>query len=350
MPEGVLIDGSAGDQGGQVVRTALALSALTGRAVRLVRIRAGRPTPGLTPDLLVTIRALANCCAARIGGATEGSSDLAFLPGALRPLEELRIHLDGAEPATLALQAVAVPLSTASGSSRVLLSGGTHVPKSPTTDFLESDWIPAMEAAGLPLSIKLRSAGYLPDGNGELIALIPGNGSPRALHRPVRGNLKVVQGIAWVTNVPVDVGERLAREARRQLRRSGVAVRVDVETRPGRGQGAGIHVVAVTEDGYRTGFSMIADRTRPAERTARGVVNELFSWLDTGAALNGSLAEQILTPLALATGPSTFTTSRVTAHLRAVAGVIQKFLPARISVRGEEGSTGEIRVEPGPAR
>jgi RNA 3'-terminal phosphate cyclase len=91
---------------------------------------------------------------------------------------------------------------------------------------------------------------------------------------------------------------------------------------------------------------MIADRTRPAERTARGAANELFAWLDTGAAVSGPLADQLLLPLSLANGPSDFTTSRVTEHLLRVVDVIRRFLPVRISIEGETGGTGKIRIEP----
>lgn len=347
MGDVVVIDGSRGEGGGQILRTALSLSAITGRPFRISAIRAGRPKPGLRPQHLAAAKAVGMICGAKAAGAAPGSTELYFQPDALRP-GPIRLDIGTAGSVALVLQAVAVPLGLADGPSRITLAGGTHVPGSPTVDFLLSDWRPAMEEFGFTLRLRCGRPGFFPAGGGELLALVAGGARPRPLERRFRGNLRVVQGRAFVSLLPREIAERMAREARRNLRRTGVSVRVDVEEYDGAGPGAGIHLEAVLEDGRRIGFSALGDRGRQAEWVARDAVNAFFEWIDSGAAVNGHLADQILLPLALADGPSVFTACPLTRHLVTNAEVIHRFLPARIRVSGRIGEAGEIRIDPGP--
>lgn len=345
MSDGILIDGSMGEGGGQVLRTALTLSVLTGKPARLIRIRGKRTQPGLRAEHLAAIRAAAGISGARVGGAEPGSLDLLFVPDRVRPVE-IREEVGTAGATSLVLQTVALPLALAHGPSRVRLRGGTHVPRSPTFDMLESDWIPAMTEMGIPLNVRLNRTGYAPSGGGEILALIPGACRPRPLHRKVRGNLRSVRGTAWVTKLGTHHAERMGRESRRQLRRAGVAARVDVETRSGSSPASGIHLTALMEGEERIGFSALGDKGLSSERVARAATNAFFDWLDSGAGTPPHLADQILVPLAIADGPSVYTTSRVTKHLLTTVVAIRQFLPARIEVEGREGEPGEVRVVP----
>ncbi len=347
MTEPVFIDGSRGEGGGQILRTALSLSAVTGRPVRVGNIRAGRPQPGLRPQHLAAVKAAGMACGAKAGGATVGSTDLLFVPDRVRA-GDIEIAIGTAGAVSLVLQTVSVPLSLADGPSRVVLTGGTHVPWSPTVDFLLTDYLPAMEEIGVPLGVRSRQCGYFPAGGGDLTALIPGGARPRPLNRRFRDNLQTIRGRAFVSRLSLDVAERIAREARRHLRRAGVAVRVDIEERPSPGVGAGLHLEAVLESGRSAGFSALGERTKPAEVVAREAVNDLFEWLDSGAAVSKHLADQILLPLALAEEPSVFTTCPVTRHLVTNAEVMRRFLPARVEIDGEPGTRGEVRVTPAP--
>ena len=291
------------------------------------------------------MKAAGLACGAKAAGAAIGSTDLYFVPGPLQPAT-IELEIQTAGSVALVLQTVAVPLSLGAGPSRVALTGGTHVPWSPTVDFLQTDYLPAMQEMGFPISVRSRLSGYFPAGGGDLLALIPGNARPRPFSRRFRGNLQTIRGRAFVSGIPADFSEAMAREARRHLRRAGVAVRIDSEDRPGWGHGAGIHLEAVLEDGTRAGFSALGERTRAPEYVAREAVNLLFEWLDSGAAVSKHLADQILLPLALAAEPSEYTTFPVTQHLLTNAEVIQRFLPARIKISGEVGGRGEVTVSP----
>jgi RNA 3'-terminal phosphate cyclase (ATP) len=345
MTDAIAIDGSRGEGGGQVLRTALALSAFTGRPTRIDRIRAGRPQPGLRPQHLAAVKAAGMACGARAAGAAVGSTELYFVPTELRPAE-IDIEIGTAGSVALVLQTVALPLSLARGPSRVALRGGTHVPWSPTLDFLFTDWGPAMQSFGLPISLHSGQCGYFPAGGGDLLALIPGGGKVQPFNRRFRGNLQTIRGRAFSSCLSNDIAERIAREARRHLRRAGVAVRIDAEDRPANGQGAGIHLEAILEDGTRAGFSSLGDRDRSEEIVARAAVNDLFEWLDSGAAVSKHLADQILLPLVFASEPSSFTVSPVTKHLVTNAEVIRRFVPVRIDIEGDVGTAGIVTITP----
>jgi RNA 3'-terminal phosphate cyclase (ATP) len=347
VAEVIVIDGALGEGGGQILRTSLSLSLLTGRPVRLVRIRANRPKPGLAAQHLAAVTAAARISGARVAGAEPGSLDLYFEPQEVRPTE-LSLDIGTAGSTSLVLQTVAVPLALADGPSRVSLTGGTHVPWSPTIDFLRSDWVPAMRQMGLELKVRLNRSGYYPAGGGEVFSRVSGGGRPRSITRKVRGNLRSVHGRVFLSRLARAIGERAAREARRQLRRAGVAVRVDLEERESAGPGMGIHLEAVMQDESRVGFSSLGQKGKAAERVAREAANALIDWLDTGAGTAMHLSDQLLLPLSLADGPSVVATSRITRHLVTNAEVIRRFLPTRIAIEGGEGHPGEVRIEPAP--
>ncbi len=346
MKPGVIIDGAAGEGGGQILRTALSLSIVTGRPFRLTNIRARRPNPGLAAQHFTAVRLAAGISRARVGGARPGSTELYFEPGETVP-GEYSLEVGTAGSTSLVLQTVAVPLALAPGSSRLHLGGGTHVPWSPSFDFLKNDWLPALTGIGLPLRVELERAGFYPRGGGRISVHIPGFGRLKPLRRTVRGNLQSVHGMVLYSRLTQTIPERIAREARRHLRRLGVAARVDVESREAGGPGAALFLKAVLEDGATVGFTSLSARNRQAERVAREAVNDLVAWLDTGAGVEKHLADQILVPLALADGPSEFTTSEITPHLVTNAEVIQRFLPARVRIEGRRGAPGKVRVDPG---
>jgi len=345
VSEGVLIDGAQGEGGGQILRTSLTLSILTGRPFRMVRIRAGRPKPGLSAQHVACIRASMAISSGRVAGAEIGSQELRFHPGEISA-GEYSVSVGTAGSTSLVLQTIALPLAMADGDSRVTVTGGTHVPWSPLHSFLETDWVPAMEELGVPLSLKLVRAGVFPKGGGEILALIPGRGNPKPLVRKLRGNLRTVRGRAFFSRMPRPIAERMAKDARRQLRRAGVAVSVDAYDIRAESPSLGIHLAAVMDDGQSIGFSFLCEKGKAVETAARRNVNFLFEWLDSGMACPGFLADQLLLPLSMAREPSVFTTSRITRHLLTNADVIQRFHPVRITIEGREGKPGTVNVVP----
>src|SRR5262245_6733711 len=160
------IDGSAGEGGGQILRTALALSVVTGQGFEMSRVRAGRMRPGLRPQHLAAVRAAGMACGARVGGAFEGSPDVRFEPGPVVP-GQFRFEIATAGALTLVLQTVLPALSMAAGRSDVEVTGGTHVPASPSFHYFARHWCAAVAPIGLQVEARLVRAGFYPAGGGE---------------------------------------------------------------------------------------------------------------------------------------------------------------------------------------
>jgi RNA 3'-terminal phosphate cyclase (ATP) len=181
MAEPLTVDGAHGEGGGQILRTALSLAAITGRAIRIENLRAGRAKPGLAAQHLTAVRAAAAVCGARLDGDRLGSTVLEFAPGG--PVAAGAYRFDVAEAreggsagaSALVLQTLLLPLALAAGASEVVIRGGTHVSRSPPFDYLAEIWLPVIHQIGIDATIELGAWGWYPAGQGEIRARIPGS-------------------------------------------------------------------------------------------------------------------------------------------------------------------------------
>jgi RNA 3'-terminal phosphate cyclase (ATP) len=345
----IAVDGTLGEGGGQVLRSALSLSLLTGEPFHLSRIRANRERPGLRPQHLAAVQAAARVSGARVCGDRVGSDEIEFSPGPVRPGDYLfDIGTTGAT--SLVLQTLLQPLALAAGRSRVTIRGGTHVPWSPCFHFLDWHWRPVLHRIGIPFDLAMTMAGFYPEGGGELQARIPGGARPGPLHLTERGALRAVRGLSAVANLPREIAERQRRQALRGLRvlLPDVAPEVVMEEFPATTRGTVLLLLAEFELGQACCFALGA-RGKRAERVADETVDALAAFLQSDGAVDPWLADQLLLPLAVADGPSALRTSEVTSHLLTNAEVIGRFLPARIRVDGPIGGPATIQVRPAPA-
>lgn len=341
----VRLDGSMGEGGGQVLRSALTLSLLTGTPFRLERVREGRPRPGLAPQHRTAVAAAAAVGSARVEGAVVGSREVAFAPGTVQP-GRYAFAVGTAGSASLVFQAVALPLALAGAPSAVRVGGGTHVPWSPCFDYLEGQWLPTLRRVGFDLDVHLARAGFHPRGGGELRAAIRpvAAGSLRPLRLVERGQLREVRVYSAVAGLSPDVGERQARRARERLEVLGAPVTVRTVRLSGPSPGTVVVVRAVHADGGCCATAL-GERGKPAERVADEAVDRVLAFEAAPGAVDPYLADQLLHPLALAPGRSEFTTTRVTRHLTTNAAVLGSFLPGvEVEVAGEEGAPGRVRI------
>ena len=341
MSDLVTIDGAYGEGGGQVLRTALTLAMLTGQTLQIENIRAGRPKPGLAAQHLTAVRAAAAICRAEVHGDEMGARQLVF-----RPTEPPRpgdytfdvAQVRGAGSAgavSLVLQTVLLPLALAAGPSHVTLRGGTHVAWSPPFPYLAEVYLPTLARLGLRADLTLRRWGFYPAGGGEIVAHIGGNTSPlRPLERTARGALQRAWGMAVVANLPAHIPQRMANRARNLLAQAGLKADVAARRVRAQGPGAGIFVLLEYEDGVRAGFTAYGRKGLPAERVAQAACRDLLAYHRSGAPVDMHLADQLILPLALADGPSRFTTCRVTSHLRTNIWVVERFGLARFQLKG----------------
>ncbi len=348
------IDGSYGEGGGQVLRTALALAAITGRPVRIEQIRAGRRKPGLRPQHLTAVRALAKICDAELEGARLNAQELTFMPRA-RPqagtytFDVAQVAKGGsAGSVSLLFQAVLLPLALAEGTSRLTLRGGTHVAWSPPFDYLKRVYLPTLARMGIEAKVNIRKWGWYPLGGGEVQATVQGRSgtTPGGLDLHQRGALLRVRGLSASSNLPKHIRVRQERAALQALRSHGVNARVDVVDAPSKGQGTVVFVWAEFEE-IPAGFTSLGERGKPAEQVAEEAVRGLLAFLPGEGALDEHLADQMVLPLAVAQGRSRFTTTAVTGHLLTVAWVVNQFFPGSVHVEGGEGRPGTCTITGG---
>lgn len=340
------IDGSMGEGGGQVLRSALSLSLLTGQAFTVTNIRANRSKPGLRPQHLAAVQAAGRISAAALDGDRVGSQWITFVPGPLKP-GGYHFDIGTAGATALVLQTLLLPLAMAEGASRLSISGGTHVPWSPCFHYLDWHWRPLLARLGIQFDLTLAMAGFYPRGGGELLARIPGCAQPVGLDLQERGALQRIRGISAVANLPLEIAERQRRQTLKRLKMltPRVAVEVVVESLPARSRGTLLMLLAEFEYSQAC-FSSLGALGKPAERVADEAVDELSLFLSTDGAVDPWLADQLLLPLSLAKETSMVRTSRVTRHLLTNAELIRHFLPVRISVDGALDEAAMVRLQP----
>ena len=349
MTTPIEVDGAVGEGGGQVLRSALSLSLLTGQPFRLSRIRANRDRPGLRPQHLAAVRAAARIAGAEVRGDRVGSEEIELALGTVRPGDYF-FDIGTAGATSLVLQTLLLPLALAPGTSNITIRGGTHVPWSPCFHYLDWQWRPFLARIGVPFDLTMTMAGFYPRGGGELRAQIPGCSRPIPKRLIERGPLRAVRGLSVVANLPREIAERQRRQALRRLRNllPDVEPQVDVKELPAASRGTVLLLLADCAPGRACCFALGA-RGKRAERVADEAVGALAAFLRSDGAFDPRLADQLLLPLALANGPSELPTSEVTAHLLTNAEVIRLFLPVEVGVDGPLGGPATVRVQPGPA-
>ncbi|MBI3725193.1 RNA 3'-terminal phosphate cyclase [bacterium] len=323
------LDGSTGEGGGQILRSALALSLVTGTPFSIEKIRAGRDVPGLRPQHRAAVRAAARVGNAHVEGDAVGSQRLVFTPqGITGGHHSFRVGTAGS--ATLVFQTVLPALLKASEPSSLFFDGGTHNPFAPPFDFIERAFLPLLARMGARVSLELERPGFYPAGGGSFTARTePSPLSPIEVLE--RGELRSKHVVAAVSRLPLDIVERELDTIGRALRWDRSCFeRVAIPNARGPGNYIAIDIACehVTEV-----VTAIGERGIRAEEVARRAVLEVREYLDSGAPVGKHLADQLVLLLALAGGGS-FRTGAPTPHTTTQIEVLSKFLP--VSVRAEQ--------------
>jgi RNA 3'-terminal phosphate cyclase (ATP) len=332
------IDGSYGEGGGQLLRTAVALAAITGAAVTLTNVRARRANPGLAAQHLTAVSAVAALCDAEVGGLALKAQRVVFRPRRLRG-GDFRFDIGTAGSITLVLQALLPAMIHGGERVRVSISGGTDVRAAPPVDYFEHVLLPLLGRMGAWVRCELRRRGYYPRGGGEVaVAVEPG--TLHAVQLEHAGAQTTLQGNAHVANLPAHVAERMRSAAIGPLRRFGfsesaVATRV-LGNDAAYGPGGAIVPWAQTA---RTvlGAGRVAQRGVRAEQLGKDAGNELAADIGAGVSLDVHASDQLLVYLALAGGQSRFTTRIMSSHAQTTIWLIEQFLPVRFETASCRG-------------
>jgi len=338
----IQIDGSYGEGGGQILRTSLSLSVLTGQPIEIERIRAGRSKPGLKAQHLAAVQAAAALSAAQIEGAELGSQRLRFTPLCAAAPGEYHFAIGTAGAATLVAQTVLLPLALAGEPSRVTITGGTHVPFAPTAEYLEHVYLAALRRLRLRVALTMPMAGFFPRGGGKIVLEIePSVLSPVTMTK--RGTHLAIKAHIVTSGLPPTVGVRGAEAVQGALGKFKAELTTEVRDLPSPGQGAAITLVAECESGP-VGFSAIGERGKRIETVAAEACAEFEAWHAAKAACDEHLADQLALPFALTAGESRWSVSRVTEHLRSVLWLLPQFLPLTVEIQQEKSAVGTVSM------
>jgi RNA 3'-terminal phosphate cyclase (ATP) len=323
----LMIDGRFGEGGGQILRSSLGLSLVTGTTFRIEGIRAGRKKPGLMRQHLTAVRAAAEVGRARVTGDEIGSQQLTFEPAKIGA-GDYQFAVGTAGSALLVLQTVLPPLMTAEASSTLLLEGGTHNPFAPPFEFLDRAFLPLICRMGPEVTAALDRPGFYPAGGGQLHVSIEPTTQLKPLDLLERGAIRRRLATAIVANLPRHIAERELRVIGRKLDWSGEELRLE-EVSASRGPG-NVVTVEVESEHLTEVFTSFGQRGVRAEDVARQAAQQVRRYLDAGVPVGEHLADQLLLPLALAGGGS-FRTVAPSQHSRTNAEVVKQFLKVGLS-------------------
>jgi len=342
------IDGNYGEGGGQILRTALSLSCVLKKPIEIYNIRKKRSNPGLQPQHLTCVNAAKAICEAEVLGNELLSQNLKFIPKSIKGgkyVFDVAEKKGSAGAVTLVLQTILLPLLFTQKKSEVTIKGGTHVLWSPPVHYLQQVFLPTLAQMSGNTEIELKRWGWYPKGNGEISVKIRPLKKLKSVNLMERGALEKVSGISAVSNLPLSIAERQKIQAIKRLKEKDVVAEIKMVDAPAIGKGTFVFLLAKFENTV-AGFSSLGATGKRAEKVADEACDDLFKFLESEKALDEHLANQIIPYVALAEGKSTFSTCKISGHLKTNIWVVSHFLPIRFTIEGKEGHEGMITKMP----
>ena len=326
----IQIDGSEGEGGGQVLRTSVALSALTNKPLRVFNIRAKRPYPGLMPQHLNAVAAVADLCDAQVKGLSIGAKEIEFIPSDIRS-GKISVDVGTAGSATLVLQALMVPAMNAPGDVRIRVRGGTDVRWSPSADYMRYVTIPVLKKMGYLTEVELLERGYYPSGGGRIDIVTHPVKKLESLHLTEPGRLVTVKGVSHAHS---DLGkalvaERCAKTARsilyNKLANTGFTRDIVIKNEYVKtlSYGSGITLYAETENTI-LGADALGEKGKRAEDVGKEAAEKLVEEITSKAAVDRYMADQLIPYLAVA-GGSVMTGRQPSIHALTNAAIVNRF-------------------------
>ncbi|WP_407283129.1 RNA 3'-terminal phosphate cyclase [Methanolobus sp. WCC1] len=332
------IDGSYGEGGGQILRTAVALSAITGEDIHITNIRRNRPKEGLKPQHLMSIETAAMLCDADIRGAFPGSTDIYCSPSEIRGINDT-ISIGTAGSIPLLMQAIMPVAIFAKERTKILISGGTDVAWSPSIDYLRQVTLKALEMMGYQANITLIERGYYPKGAGFAEIEITPSRLSGFYYTPEKSNENnIIHGISHCSGLPEHVAKRQANSAMEILEEIGKEAHIDVISDNFKSTGSGITLWSGLK-----GSVCIGKRGLPAEKVGEHAARKILDELLFGAEVDVHLADQLIPYMGLA-GEGSFTVKEVSKHCLTNMHITEKMLDVRFDINYGEKKKGPVEI------
>ena len=344
MSDGTIeLDGSEGEGGGQILRSALALSILTRRPFKLTNIRANRSKPGLQPQHLMCVRAAGSISGATYKGGSVGSSVLYFEPGAIKS-GNYTFSIGTAGATSLVLHTVYLPLALRGDKpSEITITGGTHNAHAPCYHFLETTWAAYMARLGIKVELEMIRPGFYPRGGGEIRAVVHPCSRVHGLSLMTCPELTTAGGFSAFAGLPESVGRRQVRRLSVRLKSEGVESHIPMEEWEAANPGS-VAAVIFRQAPVPPLFFGLGERGKPSESVADDAADEAIAFRDAKCPVDPHSADQLLLPLAFSDDASEYKTSEITRHLTTNIETVRKFVDRSIQIEHTDGKSGVVRV------
>lgn len=340
----IKIDGSQGEGGGQILRTSLSLSMITGRPLHVVNIRAGRSKPGLLRQHLACVKAAQEITGAEVVGASLRSEEITFVPGAIRA-GQYTFSVGTAGSTTLIFQTILPALLMANAESEVYFEGGTHNGMAPSFDFIAHSFLPALKKMGIEIEAKLERYGFFPSGGGRWYARIPALQNIKPLSLTNRGELEKTLAVATSAKLPEHITERELERCGKKMGWSQECLQQNLVQSVGPGNIVSLRLAFA---GVQECFEVVGEKSTSAERVTGLALKDMNRYLNSKACVGEHLADQLLLPMILASiacgKGGEFTTIEPSLHTTTNIDVIRQILGRNIRCEEESANTWRILV------
>jgi len=349
--EMLVVDGSVGEGGGQTLRVSVALSAVLGQPLKIYNIRLHRSPPGLRPQHLTAVKAVATLASADVSGLSIGSSELVFQPHTLGG-GQLEFDAGTAGSTTLMLQSLMPAMCFAREPTNAVLKGGTNNPMAPPFEYLKWVLMPVLELMGVSCKLELRRRGFYPRGQGSISATCQPIEHLKSLQMKEWSAVESITGLSYSCLLPNHIPERIAKSASRVLSQNqydnvdiGVEALQAVDARCSVGPGCGLILLAKLSRGGILSADALGERGKPAERVGEEAAKALLAEVERKAPVDRHLGDQLILWSSLAEGTSEYAVTELTSHTLTSAQLCASLTGAEIKIDGRLGERGRVVVK-----
>jgi len=325
------LDGAHGEGGGQILRTAVALSVLNKVPIEIRNIRANRPDSGIKAQHYIAIKSVKELCNAETSGLEVGSSNLTFNPGELKG-GKYKFDIGTAGSIILVFQTCILSCLRSKEDITIQIKGGTENKWAPTWDYFEHVFIPLIKKIGVSVDTQLIKRGYYPKGGGEALITIHSTANIKPLIMDEEQKFSDVEGIINISNLPEHISTRIKHTTINELLKSNLKSNIIVEQTNSLSQGVGITLWTKSKDAV-LGSAVIGERGLSSEEVGKKAAKDLLSEINSCANLDIHALDQLLPYMVLSNESSSCLVREISSHAMTNMWILKQFLDVDFEVK-----------------